>query len=388
MGFKYRLVKLTAGNENFPVGDTDALRRTRSESIVKECALALIDCNVGWQLDTSKNQTVDDFTDIPCRTGSKTYPALFFVNSVSNCKLFIAYFGDEVSNYGIKNFSGNDIFSFYSNSSYVGGLCVSIIPEGSNSSFGDPTTTSFLPSEATRIFGTAFRNDTLYTNGYNPESGNTSLFAIWTTPYVICVAASNSNGNMQTPGFAIGRIFGTLANQEDNYVNAKYGLVSFRVYPDSSSTYEGWYTTIAHSATLVGSSIRVPGVDMSSSSIYTQPCCGCILKSDGTWLNGTDRSTRNIVLFIEGCEQLSNKMFNSSNGKSRWLPMSMASVANDLSTYGVVSGDGFKGYLDTDLFRCALGVLEQTFDNGNFICPESNHNWLFGWDASNPPLNS
>ena len=50
----------------------------------------------------------------------------------------------------------------------------------------------------------------------------------------------------------------------------------------------------------------------------------------------------------------------------------------DLTTYGIVPGDGFKGYLDTDLFRCALGTYGQTFDNGNFICADGTYNFLIG----------
>lgn len=33
MGFRFKRIDLLAGSEDFPVGDTDALRRTRSESV-------------------------------------------------------------------------------------------------------------------------------------------------------------------------------------------------------------------------------------------------------------------------------------------------------------------------------------------------------------------
>ena len=38
MGFKFKRVDLTAGSVDFPIGDTDTLRRTRSETILKKCA--------------------------------------------------------------------------------------------------------------------------------------------------------------------------------------------------------------------------------------------------------------------------------------------------------------------------------------------------------------
>ena len=62
MGLKFKRVNFTAGTTDFPTGDTDALRRTRSENVLKACVQAIIDCDCGWQLDNNKNATITDFT--------------------------------------------------------------------------------------------------------------------------------------------------------------------------------------------------------------------------------------------------------------------------------------------------------------------------------------
>ena len=56
-------------------------------------------------------------------------------------------------------------------------------------------------------------------------------------------------------------------------------------------------------------------------------------------------------------------------------------LSNDLNTFGVVPGDGFKGYIDPDILRCANGNFGQMYDNGNLIC--CSYNLLIGWDSTN-----
>jgi hypothetical protein len=65
----------------------------------------------------------------------------------------------------------------------------------------------------------------------------------------------------------------------------------------------------------------------------------------------------------------------------RWVPYSIGVSSTDLSTYGVIAGDGFKGYLDTDLFRCSLCIPNQLYNSGSFIgCA---NNLMLGWDPNN-----
>lgn len=388
MGFKFKKVIFTAGDSNFPTGNSDVLRRTRSENIISACAQAIIDCNCGWELDTDKNQTITSYTDIPTRIGDKNYPGLFLVNTESKCKLFMAHFGDEVSSCGIKDFSGNDVYMFHGpNYKYVGGLCMSMIPDGSNSTFGDPTTTTFIPSDATRIAGTAWRYTTYYADSYNPTSGTKYVYGLFVSPYVIVTSATHrgtsESWSLANPIYGIGRIFGALAHEEDNAVNSKYGFVYFRSEPDTNSIGEGFYPDIRWQTTYILESYQltwIVGCDPRANPVSVN---GCISAADGSWLNGTDWSSRNVPMYVESYSQLANTVHKNNSTSKRWVPLAMSAVARDLDSFCVIDGDGFKGYLDTDIFRCSISTSDQLYDNGKFICAGDQSNLLLGWDPSN-----
>jgi len=70
----------------------------------------------------------------------------------------------------------------------------------------------------------------------------------------------------------------------------------------------------------------------------------------------------------------------------RWTPLYMLIGASDHDTYGVVPGDGFKGYIDTDLLR---GVnpnysYGQQLQGGDFVYLGGG--FAIGWDADNEIL--
>jgi hypothetical protein len=398
MGFKFKRIDLTAGSSEFPTGSSDALRRSRAETILSKCAQAILDCNCGWALDTSKNATVNSFVNIPCNNNALTFPGLFFVNSTSGCKLFVAYFAEK-NQYGIKDFSGNgsDIFCLNNSTGrYSSCLCMSMIPDGSSSTFGDPATTTFLPADATRIIGTG-NSSTDYNDyasyAYNPQAGYVASWGLFVSPYAIVVCTKRQSGSAPSfgvPSYAIGRIFGTLAHTEDNTGQAKYGVINFR-QNSSGLDYEGSQDPIAFSSGAGGSPAKYfcgndPNQSVAAISDLAIPtkACASVSKADGSWIGGTDSANFGSTFYPSDVGQLSPYIFNSSgNNKSRWVPYAVAVVSNDLTTYGVVPGDGFKGYLDTDLFRCALGTYGQTFDNGNFICADATYNFLIGWDSTN-----
>lgn len=389
MGFKVRSFYVVAGSEEFPTGNTDALRQSRSRLLLTKCAQLLIDCGCGWQLDSTRSTSTSDFTEIPTRyNDTTTYPGLFFTNTISGCKLFMAYFGANVRTYGIKNFSGNDLLKYFG-SDYHGGVCISMIPEGSESVFGDPLTTTFIPDDATRIVGTYYSNSTSSSNkyaaAYNPTSGVYYKYWIGATPYCVITYVNHYSGDppgFYVPIYAVGRIFGTLAHDETT-TNAKYGVFCFRFMTGAD---EGWATLINCSATCFDSTLAVPGLGFSKTgTIKSYDTAGSFSNTSGAWINGNDYANYNVIFYVENKEQLSPAMFNIS-GSSRWRALSMAVVSSDLTTYGVSSGDGFKGYLDTDLFRAAYATRGQTFDNGAFICPENGNNLIIGWDSSNDAI--
>lgn len=395
MGFKFKKFYVVGGSSEFPTGTTYELRRARSELLLTKCGQALIDCNCGWQLDTSKSATLTSYMDIPnLNSTSYPYPALFFTNTISGCKLFMAYFGhDAINTYGIKDWGNNSLIKSYGVNWHTG-LCISIIPEGSLSNFGnDPTQDSFMPTDATRICGTFYRNNISassikFAAACNPESDRYYSYFIGATPYCVLVYVNsymNLVPSFYTPIYATGRIFDVLAHESDNTVQAKYGTIMFRFM---SGDYES-YAWIIGNATNASStaynlyaagSLYIPGFSAITSSVYGSATCGSICKSDGTWLIGGDNSTKNVIFYTEGFNQLCSNMNNSSGNSTRWVRIAMASVSSDIATNGIVSGDGFKGYLDTSLFRVGVASRKSFFDDGKFFCAENNTNLLIGLD--------
>jgi hypothetical protein len=399
MSFKFKRVDVIAGDTNFPVGDTDALRRTRSESVLKLVADTLISMNIGWQLDSTRlndSSTTSDFADSPCRSGNITYPALFFKNSLSGCKLYLAYYGGLTNAANcVKDFSAPnatyhvDIFGY--GDAHINGLCASIIAEGSSQTFGQTFDSSFLPNDATRIIGTCFYytspSSTMQSSHcYNPTSGYHYSWGIYATDKTIAICSnysSNTIPNLGYPVYATGKIIGNLVHEEDNAINSKYGTIVFRL-GDYTSEKEGSQTLMKYTVSSPPTSGIVPLRKMASSSVIYNYATASFSKADGSWINAiTDNDYTNGVGYIADFFQITSSCYTPTANKTRWLPINISVLATDLATYGVVPGDGFKGWLDTDLFRCAVSSYGKYYDNGKFLCPENNFNMLIGWNPTN-----
>jgi hypothetical protein len=369
MGFKYKKFTFIGGSETFPTGNTYELRLQRSKTILTSAAEALINTDTGWVLDTSRNATTTSYANVPCMSGSNTFPGLFFVNTISGCKLFMAYFcGSYDASNIISNFGDNYNLYYISSTTATSGLIISIIPANSTSQFGTSFDNSFLPQEATRLVGTCFNSSRTSSyspaHGSSPSQGSKYTWGILATPYVVGVGASMSD-SISSPVYVTGKIFGTLAHAEDNAINSEYGTVFFRM--NATSNTEGWSGDIATGESYFGgTSIKPPGVLATENSFSLNYVCGIFSKPDGTWVNGTNQNNYSVRLLTSNPFLLSNRVF-STNNNTWWQPLLMLVMTLDLSTYNVIPGNGFKGYLDTDLFRCGLGAWGTLFDNGNFI---------------------
>ena len=401
MGFRFKRIDLLAGSSDFAVGDTDALRRTRSETILTKCVEAILACNCGWSLDTTHNTTISNFSNVPCRSGSLTFPGLFLINSVSGCKMFIAYFGgNQTANYCIKDLKIADPSSatppidiYYYASSYISGLCISIIPSDSNSVFGNTFDSAFLPNDATRIIGTTLYWTTSSEStsfGCNPTSGYIYSWGLFVTPYAIavsCAKGSGSLGQIGIPTYAAGKIIGTIGHTEDNAVNSKYGILLFRVGDSSTAQCEG--ITDLFSMTYTVFNLTTPnilGKKIGSGAFY-EDTCASICDSNGNWFR-PGNTIVNPGFYTQDIFSTSGYFFNKVN-ECKWSPFAVCAPSTDPSNYSVYNGDCFKGFVDTDLFRVAsVSSYGKTFDNGNFISLDSSTAFLIGWDPSNDSLQS
>jgi hypothetical protein len=391
MGFRFKRIDLLAGSADFPVGDTDALRRTRSEAVVKAAAEALISMNIGWELDPNRNAIVTDYSNVPCKSGSKTFPGLFLRNTTSGCKLFLAYFGGSFSNSDtIKNFSNGSLFRYASSyESPVCGLVCSIIPGGSQSEFGLSFDSSFLPADATPIVGSCNgQSNASYhaTHTYNPTSDWYYSWGLWATDSVIAVSASKAQSVkplLPTAVYAVGKIFGQVFHNGET-VNKLYGTAIFHYPIPSGDANEGWSQEIYDAENILGgTSIKLPGVGLTSGYAVNY-VCGCVAKANGVWVNGTDLNTYIVKMFTQNPVLLASSV-HSATGSTRWLPLMMIVQSSDLVTYGITGGDGLAGILDTSLFRATLGEIGTKFANDTFIQAEepAYKSISFGWDPLN-----
>lgn len=389
MGFRCKTFYVVGGSDEFPTGNTDELRRSRSETILTKLAQTLISCDCGWQLDTSKNATDTAYANIPCTTETTTYPGLFFINTISGCKLFMSFFGGPIQNYGIKDFSGGDLF-LYKGSKYHGGVCASIIPHGSNSTFGDPSSSTFIPADATRICGTFYRNtfdysSIRYASACSPQSGWAYKYWVFATPYVVGFYVNHTTDGAMPgcyrPIYMTGKIFGAIFHDEI-HPNAKYGTFVFR---DQSGDDEGWAINLGSSMTVLGTSISIIGQPNSPQNYYTASFpYASISRENGTWILGSNGNNYNVLARCEDIMHLSEKVFTASGTTTRWIPISIVYIASDLSV-GVKPGDGAKGIIDTDLFRVAICSRGDAFDGGKFYCLEA-PNLLTGIDPQDQPV--
>lgn len=400
MGFKYKRVDLTAGSSNFPTGDTDALRRTRSEIILTKCVEAIIACNCGWQLDTTHNATISDFANVPVRNNALTYPGLFLTNTTSGCKMFIAYFGGSQNAYScIKDFgeptSGQLPIALYCYSqSFISGLCISILPGESTSSFGSTFDTTFLPNDATRIIGTTLywqSSDNPTTFGCIPTSGYIYSWGLFVNPYCIAVSCAKGDGTKEIlgiPTYAAGRIIGILGHPEDNAANARYGVLVFRWGESYYSQCEGLCDLFGQTFSCFdGSTPFVLGRGLNNRRIWDETCAS-ICGANGNWIYGNNLNdvVVNGCFYTQDIHSTSNHLFSKS-GEVRWSPFAVAAPTTDIANYYIVPGDCFKGFVDTDLFRAAtVSSYGSTFDNGKFISLSSGVAFLIGWDSSNDSL--
>ena len=383
MGFKFKRIDFTSGDANFPGSyPTNPNQQTCAQSIVKGIADALIAMNIGWTVDTDHVSSTSDFVDIPDQGNVSTYgpwPGLFLVNQTSGCKLFVCYVGGA---YSIKNFSGNDIILETSSAYGLNGVIMSMIPGGSSSVFGSPTETTFIPSDATRLFGTA---TVQYSSVTRQDAGEHYSWGIWATDSCVGICGGRSNTsvlpNLKTPVYLCGKVITDIFNPTDVANNSNYATLALCNLPTS---YESGYPMTFGFYPAATSSEQQTAVGYTS-GLSTSYNFGCISKADGSWIMGSLSTQNTRILPVNYIPYLSRLVYDSTNGDTMWCPYDIFVVTNNLATYGITTKCSYKGRLDPSLFRCAYGTYGQLFDNGNFICCNE-YNLLLGWDPNNDSL--
>ena len=399
MGFRFKRFDYVGGSGSWTGGTDTTSQVARSQAVCKDFADFIIACGKGWTLDTGRNATTSDFVSVPIQDRSGTTqsfyaPGLFFTNSISGCKLFLCVAGFG-SYYGIA-LNNEYLLNEYTTTDRItqNGIILSMIPGGSSSTFGNTFDSTFLPSDATPIAGSTWKtvspsNYLANFISYNTSSENYS-YGIFVDSYCVGLGANyTTDGTVPNLrlAFFVGRIVGTLAHESDTLPQSRYGIIRFNGGLDANySRVETFYpyTFTLQSTTTYGCYFSESINSSSSSNDDVKKNNGALFAADGTRRDG--RNSSNVRYYPHTAFALSDnaKLTNATTTDAvRWVPFEFGIVSEDLATNGVVSGDGFKGYLDTDLFRCANVNFNQLYNNGTFIGAHATNHLMIGWDPSN-----
>lgn len=349
-----------------------------------EIADMIVSSDTGWEYDT-RTPNKEAFIRIPTTYSgdSSPFPVLYLRNTVSDCKLMIVSIlagntsyvnGEAVSRNIFQKGKGN------SASHKTTGIGLSIIPPGVSDEYPDSfdENTEF----GTNTFPVVCENVGTTSSGQVPTSSVGGVeyyinfgdgtpvgsYGVSVDEYSVTLfggMGTQTRGQMY-PIFTLGKVLGTLS-YDTEIVSQCYGTV--RYYNVTKATFD----EITEQFTIWGvSGIKFTGYVPTTTSgpRYSQFLCQCN-QQDGTIID--------CYYSMSSYYTMSPAFTNSqSPDYIRWTPGIVWRNMN--SSFGALyeGGDGFKGYLDTNLIRYAIANKGQLFNNGQFCCVADN--LLLKWD--------
>ena len=366
----------------------------RCVDVCKALGEMITGSGTGWEYDERTPENT--YIYIPSRNSTYNYPVSYFVNSISGAKLMVLV--NIGSNSGSSTSIGFNTLPYISNKNYLfprsyqsylesnsysisqTGINIAMIPSGSNSvfpsSFPNDYTTKFLPDDALPIITevchttSSSYSQTLSMLGALNSSYILSYGLLIDSEFVMLLGSFSSTANRAPlkPLYAIGKIIGTVAHEEDNRNTSQYGAIRF------CSRSGNAYTPIQYSQSLNSTESYFCGRDIKSSNNSEAENFTYALCYD---INGVPLTT-NCYYGAVGQDLLTPAITNESlSGQVRRCPFAMATMYNVGNVY-ITEGDGFKGYLDTNLFRNALCTKGNYYNNGAFVSLDNN--LLVAWD--------
>lgn len=325
---------------------------------------------MGWGLDGRHS---DAQTPLVIYSSTNTthysYYGAFILRNTAGAKLLVSYGGGSFSDYGESE--NNTFGSFgYSTSTSAksyehthGGLMMSMIPPGSNDDFtilGENSGCT-IPDDATRVVSTMHVNSSqCFPMSFNDRSDTvTGTYHLLSKGNVVVVVSKCSSYEIRyRRGYIVGEIFGTLAHEADSGIGCRFGAFELCGYGVS---YEGQNISDTSGATgiVLDSIYRVKEY---ANSPRRQSMT--FRRSDGSHVYG------NQIFVLQDANQLDTLICSNDGNSARYVPFWMAESSRNPSETGVIKGDGFKGYLSTDVIRCVRAdkfSRGQLFDGGNFV---------------------
>lgn len=382
-------------------GDIPSGYQAKCEKVIEVLGEMITGSDTGWVYDTRTPAG----TLLSIRSYNNTYqwPIKYFRNTESGAKLMILVF----STYNNSSYSSNGNLPYmpfknylccqrvnsYINSFNTGnyqlgqyGICMSIIPPGSESEY--PSTidagsdVSIIPNDAIPLVPETQnynQNSTVYdysTLGSITSGDIVSFGLILDSERIVLLIGKSSTGTRRalSPVYALGKIIGTLTHESDSLSTSQYGAVRFA----KTSLTDIKYYNNANGINIdcYGRLLSLASGDTNNGSLNnTENSLGFFFKADGSKppYNGTY-----VEYGVDGGALCGSSVIDTSQGNSRWYPFSITQLYTPATTNGVVPGDNFKGYLDTNLFRFCPSTKGNFYNNGQFVAFENN--LLVAWD--------
>ena len=371
----YKLVQFSWGG-----GRSDS-KVNRVKFILNGITQAIVDANLGWDYDTL-TPTSSDFLTMPSSSATD-YPNLVKVltsfSGVATYRLCIGYLYSSYNpGFWFKPSDCNSTNTQYSsygemsqNGKIGGGLYVSMIKDGTliaDSTYGyvwDGNGVFLRWCPFALNFSTT--SSVVSTFAYKNESGVTyTIYALIKGQQVgIFERSSAWTTGARLKGVLLGEIFYMTGHSGDSYTMGSLGLSDN--YKEENGDPNSGYINASYGNTSFGnrgsSQILTSTGDCIPS--VTGSACTCYVAFDTT--------------------QISRRISPiTSTPGGRWTPVYMYADSGDHDIYGVVQGDGFKGYVDTNLLRGVSPYYSygQILGENNDFCYLGG-GFAIGWDSNN-----
>ena len=399
----------------------------RSDSALDRCKYILhgfcseiVNANLGWDWDTDLNDgTIDSCHTMGGHTDS--IPNIAYVlTKTFNTHTYKLCIG--LNYHAITALREQDCVPYYIDNEttvryqFTGTLYTGMIKDGS---FTEDQTYGIIPGNSGQFLRWMTFNQNCSTNSVcigqsfaveNSSNELYSYYAVIKDAQIAIFCSRQGWNNSQTQhsglkGYLAGELFSSTAHLSDTNTFACLYLCSTatgNTYISTSygSNYTDRYTEISHpiagDSTDAGSKsygclINAPSTEgfrfiyyVNSDNYSYSSTNSQIFTAAGDPLYGMYSYSKRWIALRFDTSQVDSYVSNTTASPGgRWTPCYVLYRCTDQDTYGIVQGDSFKGFVDTDLLRGVNCTYQygQQLDGGNFIYLGGG--FALGWDSSN-----
>lgn len=390
----YKLVKFS-----WVGGRTDS-ELDRTNFVLTGIVDAIINSGTGWTLDSDWGMTTtSDYKTLKVYTYSSTVYGVNiakFLKSPTGNRVLIGY-ASQVGYFHNDDLIEPTVIGDQRMGLAPNGLYFSMINNVIDNWIEDTTYGIRIPNSALRITSFGVSGGTyVYVDSFVYQNGVNNVY----TYYVLvksgvnqmCLFERNSGWNNVSLIKAIlfGDIIKLNAHSVDNYMTACINISNNIVFEQTSTNFnqeaDSPYTSTSISATNFG----LINQETNYTTIYDVNKNQCqIFDATGKIYFGSKTFTEGkytIMYGICNTRELSTYVcLPNITGGSRWTPVEILIYSSNPAIMGVIEGDGFKGYLDTDVIR---GVTIGQYSRGQLFGNDNDFIYVgggiaLGWDSNN-----